>query len=186
MIRQVTIEIEGDNPEQITFNIILGSNAPPIWGSQTTNQNVHNINGHKQGVPREHTRHTRSHPDQTVDRNVSTRRKVATFIPEHHRKRDRKLYNMFTKTFPVGREVRTTGQLRLVEKRSNRIAECANRKYMPGDREDFFKNTVNPQRTRGVTVEQVMDRQYKVRYGDDQHTKVATQKMSWSLNRPQR
>ena len=30
MIRQVTIEIEGDNPEQITFNIILGSNAPPI------------------------------------------------------------------------------------------------------------------------------------------------------------
>ena len=34
MIRQVTIEIEGDNPEQITFNIILGSNAPPILGSQ--------------------------------------------------------------------------------------------------------------------------------------------------------
>ena len=39
---------------------------------------------------------------------------------------------------------------------------------------DFFKNTENPQRTRGVVVEQVMDRQYKVRYGDDQHTKVAT------------
>ena len=47
---------------------------------------------------------------------------------------------------------------------------------MPGDRVDFFKNTVNPQRTRGVVVEQVMDRQYKVRYGDDQHTKVAVNK----------
>ena len=73
------------------------------------------------------------------------------------------------------REVRTAGQLKLVEK--NRIAECANRKYMPGDRVDFLKNTVNPQRTPGVVVEQVMDRQYKVRYGDDQHTKVATQNM---------
>ena len=39
---------------------------------------------------------------------------------------------------------------------------------------DFFKNTVNPQRTRGVVV---MDRQYKVRYRDDQHTKVATKNM---------
>ena len=36
VIRQVTIEIEGDNPEQITFNIILGSSAPPILGSQYT------------------------------------------------------------------------------------------------------------------------------------------------------
>ena len=30
----LTFKIEGDNPEQITFNIILGSNAPPILGSQ--------------------------------------------------------------------------------------------------------------------------------------------------------
>ena len=34
MIKLLTIEIEGDNPEQITFNIILGSNTPPILGSQ--------------------------------------------------------------------------------------------------------------------------------------------------------
>ena len=34
VIRQVTIEIEGDNPEQITFNIILGSNAPPILNTR--------------------------------------------------------------------------------------------------------------------------------------------------------
>ena len=42
---------------------------------------------------------------------------------------------------------------------------------------DFFKNMVNPQRTRGVVIEQIMDRQYKIRYGDDQHTKVATKNM---------
>ena len=36
---------------------------------------------------------------------------------------------------------------------------------------------VNPQRTPGVVIEQVMDKQYKVRYGDNQHTKVATQNM---------
>ena len=91
------------------------------------------------------------------------------------------------KTHVKHREVRTTGQLRLVEK--NRIAERPNRKYMSGDRVDFFKNMENPQRTRGVVVEQVMDRQYrqyKVRYGDDQHTKVATQTWSRSLNRSQR
>ena len=34
MIKLLTIKIEGDNPEQITFNIIPGSNAPPILGSQ--------------------------------------------------------------------------------------------------------------------------------------------------------
>ena len=73
------------------------------------------------------------------------------------------------------REVRTTAQLVLVEK--NRMAECANRKYRPGDSVDFFKNMVNPQRTCGMIIEQVMDKQYKVRYGDNQHTKVATQNM---------
>ena len=49
------------------------------------------------------------------------------------------------------REVRTTAQLGLVEK--NRMAECVNRKYEPGESVDFFKNTVNPQRTRGVVIE---------------------------------
>ena len=57
------------------------------------------------------------------------------------------------------------------------MAECANRKYRPGDSVDFFKNMVNPQRTCGMIIEQVMDKQYKVRYGDNQHTKVATQNM---------
>ena len=42
---------------------------------------------------------------------------------------------------------------------------------------DFFKNTVNQQRTRGLVIEQIMDKQYKIRYGDDQHTKVATKNM---------
>ena len=36
VIKLLTIKIKGDNPEQITFNIILGSNAPPILGSQYT------------------------------------------------------------------------------------------------------------------------------------------------------
>ena len=36
MIKLLTIKIEGDNPEQITFNIILGSTVPPILGSQYT------------------------------------------------------------------------------------------------------------------------------------------------------
>ena len=46
------------------------------------------------------------------------------------------------KTCVKQREIRTTGQLKLVEK--NRMAECVNKKYMPGDKVDFFKNTVNP------------------------------------------
>ena len=73
------------------------------------------------------------------------------------------------------REARTNERLRLVEK--NSTAEFADRQYKPGDRVDIFKNTVNPQRTRGVVIEQIMDRQYKIRYGDDQHTKVATKNM---------
>ena len=36
MIKLLMIKIEGNNPEQITFNIILGSNAPPILRSQHT------------------------------------------------------------------------------------------------------------------------------------------------------
>ena len=42
---------------------------------------------------------------------------------------------------------------------------------------DFFKNMVNPQRTCGVIIEQVKQKQYKVRYGDNQHTKVTTHNM---------
>ena len=47
------------------------------------------------------------------------------------------------KTCVKHREVRTTAQLKLVEK--NRMAEFFNRKYKPGDSVNFFKNTVNPQ-----------------------------------------
>ena len=36
VIKLLKIKIEWDNPEQITFNIILGSNAPPILGSEYT------------------------------------------------------------------------------------------------------------------------------------------------------
>ena len=36
VIKLLTVKIEGDSPEQITFNIILGSNTPPILGSQYT------------------------------------------------------------------------------------------------------------------------------------------------------
>ena len=36
MIKLLTVKIEGDNSEQITFNIILGSNTPPILGSHYT------------------------------------------------------------------------------------------------------------------------------------------------------
>ena len=36
MIKLFTVKVEGDNPEPITFNIILGSNAPPILGTQYT------------------------------------------------------------------------------------------------------------------------------------------------------
>ena len=70
------------------------------------------------------------------------------------------------------REVRRTAQLALVK-----VAECANKKYKPGDSVIFFKNMVNPQRTHGVIIEKVMDKQYKVRYRDNQHTKVAIHNM---------
>ena len=36
IIRQLTVESQGDSLEEITFNIILGSSAPPILGSQYT------------------------------------------------------------------------------------------------------------------------------------------------------
>ena len=73
------------------------------------------------------------------------------------------------------REYRTIDRLEQVGK--NTTSEYGDRQYKPGDKVDFFKNTVNPQRTRGVVIEQIMDRQYKIRYGDDQHTKVATKNM---------
>ena len=57
------------------------------------------------------------------------------------------------------------------------MAECAKKKYKPDDCVNFFKNTVNPQRTCGVIIEQVMEKQYKVWSRDNQHTKVATQNM---------
>ena len=72
-------------------------------------------------------------------------------------------------------QIRTATQLTQVEK--NLVGECANRKYKPGDSVDFFKNTENPQRTCGVIKEQVMEKQYKVRYGANQHTNVATRNM---------
>ena len=49
------------------------------------------------------------------------------------------------------RETRKVTQIILVEK--NLVAECANRTYKPGDSVDFFKNMVNPQRTRGVIID---------------------------------
>ena len=30
------VEVMGDNPEQITYHVILGSNVPPILGTQYT------------------------------------------------------------------------------------------------------------------------------------------------------
>ena len=36
MIKLLTVEVTGDNPEHITFHIILGSNVPPILGTQYT------------------------------------------------------------------------------------------------------------------------------------------------------
>ena len=65
MIRQLTIESEGDSLEKITFNIILRSSAPPILGSQYTSlhtrtyttstvtdkeymENIHITHGHVQ------------------------------------------------------------------------------------------------------------------------------------------
>ena len=52
-----------------------------------------------------------------------------------------------------------------------------NRQYKPGDSVDFFENTVNPQRKGGVIVEQMMKKQYRARYGNNQYTKVNTVNM---------
>ena len=57
------------------------------------------------------------------------------------------------------------------------MAKCENTEYKPWDSVDFFKNTVNPQRACGVIIEQVTKKQYKVRYRDNQQTKVATNNM---------
>ena len=68
VIRQLTVESQGDSLEEITFNIILGSSAPPILGTQymspqsktyttstVTNkeyiQNIHVTHGHVQAKP---------------------------------------------------------------------------------------------------------------------------------------
>ena len=42
---------------------------------------------------------------------------------------------------------------------------------------DFFETTVNPQRTHGVIVEQMMTKQNRVRYDNNQYTKVNTVNM---------
>ena len=57
------------------------------------------------------------------------------------------------------------------------MAKCENTKYKPVDSVDIFKNTVNPQRTCGVIIQQVTQKQCKVRYGDNQHSKVTTYNM---------
>ena len=68
VIRQLTVESQGDSLEEITFNIILGSSAPPILGTQYTSpqsrtyttstvtnkeyiQNIHVTHGHVQAKP---------------------------------------------------------------------------------------------------------------------------------------
>jgi len=67
-LRQLTVESQGDSIEKITFNIILGSSAPPILGTQYTSpqirtyttstvtnkeyiQNIHVTHGHVQVKP---------------------------------------------------------------------------------------------------------------------------------------
>ena len=47
-----------------------------------------------------------------------------------------------------------------------------NKKYKPGDSVNFFKNTINPQRTHGVIIEQVTEKQYKPTHqsGYSKHT----------------
>ena len=112
MIKLLTVKVAGDNPEQITFHVILGSNVPPILGTQYTS-------------------------------------------PQH-------------KTYTTSAVTNRTEQ---------------NRQYKPGDSVNFLKNTVNSQRTHVVIVEQVMGKQYRVRYGDNQQTKVTTNNMV-SFNTP--
>ena len=59
----------------------------------------------------------------------------------------------------------------------NRMSKYENRQYKPGDSVNSLKNTVNSQRTHVVIVEQVMGKQYRVRYGNNQQTKVTTNNM---------
>ena len=68
MIKLLTVKVAGDNPEQITFHVILGSNVPPILGTQYTSpqhktyttsavtnreniENIHITHGHIQIKP---------------------------------------------------------------------------------------------------------------------------------------
>ena len=74
MIRQVTIEIEGESRTNYIQHY-SGEQRPThsrVSTHITTNQNAHHVNGYKQGVHREHTCYTRTHSDQTADRNVNT------------------------------------------------------------------------------------------------------------------
>ena len=73
------------------------------------------------------------------------------------------------------RQARTLAPIDKVCK--NRTSRYENKKYHPGDSVDFFENTENPQRTHGVIVEQIMGKQYRVRYGDNQYNKVNTVSM---------
>ena len=104
MIRQLTIESEGDSPEDITFNIILGSCAPPILGSQymspQTRMYTTSTVTNKEYVENIHVSHG----------HIQARQLTETFIPGHHRTRNRKLWNMFTKTCPVGQTTRYTSK----------------------------------------------------------------------------
>ena len=65
----------------------------------------------------------------------------------------------------------------------NRVSKYENRHYKPGDSVIFLKNTVNSQRTHVLIVEQVIGKKYRVRYGDNQQTKVTTNNMV-SFNTP--
>ena len=40
--------------------------------------------------------------------------------------------------------------------RKNRMSKYEKRQYQPGDSDDYYKNMVNPQRTCGVIVEQMI------------------------------
>ena len=42
---------------------------------------------------------------------------------------------------------------------------------------EFFENTVNPKRTRGTIVQQLLETQYKIRHDRDKYTKVNTTHM---------
>ena len=70
------------------------------------------------------------------------------------------------------RQARTVVQLDYVQK--NRTSKYENRQYKPEESVDFFENTVNPQRTCGIIVEKMRTKQCRVRYGNNQYTKVNT------------